>query len=92
MVVPNTYELSKWKTDDVTAQKDAKARLVAQAKLENNDNEKYSQTDLTQTQKLDVKYGLFQETLEDLKARETDFNRFLRMIIREKNKESVEAG
>lgn len=41
MVVPNTYEDDKWTTDNVAAEKAAKAKLVAQAKLDN------SQVDLT---------------------------------------------
>ena len=47
MVIPNTYEKSKFKTDTAEAAKEAKARLVAQAKLEKNENEKFNPVDLT---------------------------------------------
>ena len=48
------------------------------------DQIKASQKELTWEEKHDLKYSSFFETLDDLKVREEEFSKFLRLVLRQK--------
>ena len=82
MVIPDTYEKEKWQSNKKEEQEKKQRQQQAAAKKLLNMSKKKQSTDLTPEDKRKLKFSRMFKTIDELKSRHKDFDRYVSFVLR----------